>query len=112
MRIRLSEAQAEALLADFQSFRIELVQADMLISTAFRLARYYTCSHWDGLYLAAAQVTNSRLIHADQNLRMPCGVDFLWNCGSRTIERPSNRLCSKESSRAARYRLRSSRCGL
>jgi predicted nucleic acid-binding protein len=68
-RIRLSEAQAEAFLADFQSFQIEFIQADVLIPMAFRLARYYTCSYWDGLYLATAQMTNSQLIHADKNLR-------------------------------------------
>jgi predicted nucleic acid-binding protein len=68
-RIRLSETQAQAFLADFRRFQIEFVEADALVPTAFRLARYFTCSYWDGLYLATAQMTNTRLIHADKNLR-------------------------------------------
>lgn len=68
-RIRLREEQAESALRDFQNFQIEFISADSLIPIAFRLARYFTCSYWDGLYLATAQTTGSRLLHADKNLR-------------------------------------------
>ena len=91
-RVRLTEAQAEEFLADFQGFQIELLHTDALIPAAFRLARYYTVSYWDGLYLATAQMTNSHLIHADKNLRGALRGRFpleLWLGDYRATNEPT-----------------------
>ncbi len=66
---RLDPTDAEQALGNFLSRPILYIDAAPLVPTAFRLARRFNCSYYDGVYLALAGATGTRLLHADQKLR-------------------------------------------
>jgi predicted nucleic acid-binding protein len=57
------------------------IPSSLMTTGAYRVANRYGCSYYDGVYLALAEITGARFIHADSKLRTNLGNRFplaLW----------------------------------
>ncbi|MCX6020637.1 MAG: type II toxin-antitoxin system VapC family toxin [Chloroflexi bacterium] len=66
---RLEPRVGERILEVFQSWNIQYIPSESLTLPAYRIARQFGCSYYDGLYVALAQATATPLLHADNKLR-------------------------------------------
>ncbi|HET8522280.1 MAG TPA: type II toxin-antitoxin system VapC family toxin [Thermomicrobiales bacterium] len=78
---RLTHEQGRQAIASFLSWPVTMVRDKELVIAAYDLALRFGGSLYDGLYLALAEMTGSRLVHADARLHRGLGDHFplaLW----------------------------------
>lgn len=64
----LRSTAGEAEIDRFLRHGITIIDADSLIIPAFRLSMRFGCSFYDSVYMALAEATNLRFLHADAAL--------------------------------------------
>jgi predicted nucleic acid-binding protein len=77
----VSPEQAEQRIIHVLSLEILTIEASDLLIPAHRFSRRFGCSFYDSLYLAAADRTGFRFVHADRRLRETLAGRFpleLW----------------------------------
>lgn len=80
-KIRPTYERALAEVERLHSWGLDTVPSALLNVAAYRLARRYGCSYYDSVYLALAEMTGARFIHADEKLHKNIGERFplaLW----------------------------------
>jgi predicted nucleic acid-binding protein len=66
---RITADQARELTQSFLGLNLKLVRSRKLWLDAIDRVQRFRCSFYDGLYIALAETTGSRFIHADARLR-------------------------------------------
>ena len=78
---RLTRADGRGAIADFLSWSVRTVDDDALVLAGFDRALRFSCSFYDGLYVAPAEIADCSLVLADLRLRNALGSRFpraLW----------------------------------